>query len=132
MPARRNNASTLLQKVNSQLRGERIPVKAKDEDELTTYLNNLTVKSQQTKIVNFEKYGDISISSEADTKISVGGRSSSSPALSTAAQTSRFLKKKSGLDVAVSQKFEVVNSKAKEKKQKESSSQIRTKKSTSN
>lgn len=34
MPAGRTNAKALLQKVNSQLKGERVPIKTNEEDEL--------------------------------------------------------------------------------------------------
>ena len=34
MPTGRAHASALLSKVNSQLRGERVPLKTKEEDEL--------------------------------------------------------------------------------------------------
>ncbi|CAL1547157.1 unnamed protein product [Lymnaea stagnalis] len=97
MPAGRSNALSLLQKVNSQLRGERVPVKSKDEDELASYLNNLAQKTQQPKVVNFEEYGDISISSGADVRSSLTprGRRSSSPKMTPITpKTNKFLKKK--------------------------------------
>ncbi|CAG5117754.1 unnamed protein product [Candidula unifasciata] len=87
MPARRSNATILLQKVNTQLHGERVPLRSKEEDELAAYLNTLTQRSQQVRDV------DISTSSGADSKHSgFIDRRSVSPVLPT--PTSRFLKKK--------------------------------------
>ncbi|XP_059172262.1 uncharacterized protein C19orf44-like [Physella acuta] len=97
MPAGRSNALALLQKVNSQLRGEKVPSKSKEEDELATYLNNLTQKTQKPRSVNFEEYGDLSISSGADARNSLAsqGRRSASPLSSAHAPApSKFLKKK--------------------------------------
>ncbi|XP_053394111.1 serine/arginine repetitive matrix protein 1-like isoform X2 [Mercenaria mercenaria] len=64
---RRNPGATaaLLQKANSQLKGEKIE---KPEDELNAYISSLTQKtSKQQKTVNFEDLGDsISISSDIE------------------------------------------------------------------
>lgn len=84
-------AQLLLQKANTQLRGERVPVKPKEEDELANYLNSLTQKtSLQAKSVNYEEYGDISISSGADAMTPTALRTPS-PATGPG---SKFLKKK--------------------------------------
>ncbi|ESO92379.1 hypothetical protein LOTGIDRAFT_233142 [Lottia gigantea] len=57
-------ASALLQKVSTQLKGERVPTVPKEEDELNAYLSTLSKKtSQQAKSINFSDFGDISISS---------------------------------------------------------------------
>ncbi|XP_005105165.1 uncharacterized protein C19orf44 homolog [Aplysia californica] len=94
MPTGRSSASALLQKVNSQLRGERVPLKTKEEDELAGYLNSLTQKTQHVPSANFEDFGDISISSGKDgmQAITPRGRRSASPAPAPA--SSKFLKKK--------------------------------------
>ncbi|GFN79068.1 hypothetical protein PoB_000557400 [Plakobranchus ocellatus] len=100
MPANRSNAAALLQKVNSQLRGERVPLKTKEEDELATYLSSLTQKTQQARSLNYEDQGDISVSSGADglrgSHSSQGGRRAPSPQglAKVSAAGSKFLKKK--------------------------------------
>ncbi|XP_041359053.1 uncharacterized protein LOC121375590 [Gigantopelta aegis] len=92
---RRGHSSTnaLLQKVSSQLKGERVPIKTREEDELTAYLTSLALKtSQQTKSVNFEDYGEnISISSDSHV-LSQSSAHQKIPKLS--AEGSKFLKKK--------------------------------------
>lgn len=82
-----NATAALLQKANSQLRGEKIE---KPEDELNEYINSLTQKTaQQKKAVNFEDLGDsISISSDIEDI-----KYQSKPAVTTSAG-SKFLKKK--------------------------------------
>ncbi|XP_055885408.1 uncharacterized protein C19orf44-like [Biomphalaria glabrata] len=97
MPVRQSKALALLQKANSQLKGERVPLKSKEEDELAVYLSSLTNKKQQPKAVNFEDYGEISISSGTDPRNSVTprGRRSASPA--SKPTSSKFLKKKNTL-----------------------------------
>ncbi|RUS71969.1 hypothetical protein EGW08_020262 [Elysia chlorotica] len=100
MPVGRSNAAALLQKVNSQLRGERVPLKTKEEDELATYLSSLTQKTQQVRSLNFEEQGDISVSSGADgfkaSQTSLGAKQNTSPRspLKVSAAGSKFLKKK--------------------------------------
>ncbi|XP_067678361.1 uncharacterized protein C19orf44-like isoform X2 [Haliotis asinina] len=90
---RMSRASSILQRVNSQLRGERVPIKSKEEDELSTYLSTLAQKTgQASKSVNFEDFGEnISISSESNLQKTPRGRTGTPP-LGQAA--SRFLKKK--------------------------------------
>jgi len=88
---RTGGASALLQRVNSQLRGERVPLKTKEEDELATYLSSLTQKTKVVSSGNFDDGGDISISSGRG----VGRRSASPKA--AAPVTSKFLKKKAPL-----------------------------------
>ncbi|KAL8584634.1 hypothetical protein ACOMHN_002363 [Nucella lapillus] len=84
-------AQLLLQKASTQLRGERVPIKPREEDELASYLNSLTQKTaHQAKSVNYEEYGDISISSGADAMTPRVGRTPS-PAIGAG---SKFLKKK--------------------------------------
>ncbi|KAL4230692.1 hypothetical protein ACF0H5_011068 [Mactra antiquata] len=90
---RRNPSATmaLLQKANSQLKGEKV---TKPEDELNDYISSLTQKtSKQQKLVNFEDLGDsISISSDIE----------DSPIKQAAAPTpssgSKFLKKKPSVE----------------------------------
>lgn len=63
---RRNPGATvaLLQKANSQLRGEKIE---KPEDELNAYISSLTQKTAKQKTVNFEDIGEsLSISSDIE------------------------------------------------------------------
>lgn len=90
---RRNPGSTaaLLQKANSQLKGEKI---TKPEDELNAYINSLTQKtSQQKKSVNFDDLSEsISISSNID---DTGYQAKSEVATSSG---SKFLKKKTSLN----------------------------------
>ncbi|KAH9523588.1 hypothetical protein Btru_040406 [Bulinus truncatus] len=96
MPAGQSKALALLQKVNSQLKGERVPLKTKEEDELAVYLNSLTQKSQLPKAVNFEDFGEISISSGTDPRNSATprGRRSASPASPGHKPSNKFIKKK--------------------------------------
>lgn len=99
MPAGRSNAAALLQKVNSQLRGERVPLKTKEEDELATYLSSLTQKTQQARSFNFDEQGDVSLSSGADgfrasqTSQGAKGVTPQSP-VKVSSAASKFLKKK--------------------------------------
>ncbi|XP_046581196.1 uncharacterized protein C19orf44-like [Haliotis rubra] len=88
-----SRASSILQRVNSQLRGERVPLKSKEEDELSTYLSTLAQKTgQASKSVNFEDLGEnISISSESNLQKTPRGRIGTPPLRQAA---SRFLKKK--------------------------------------
>lgn len=82
--------NALLQKVNSQLKGERIK---KPEDELDAYISSLTQKtSQQKKSVNFEDLGEsISISSDIE---DAPLHAKTPPAPSSG---SKFLKKKTAV-----------------------------------
>ncbi|GFR80458.1 hypothetical protein ElyMa_005898400 [Elysia marginata] len=104
MPAGRSNASALLQKVNSQLRGERVPLKTKEEDELATYLSNLTQKTQQARSFNFDEPGDVSVSSGVDglraSQTSQDARRTASPQspVKVSAAASKFLKKKKNVE----------------------------------
>ncbi|XP_060594668.1 serine/arginine repetitive matrix protein 2-like isoform X2 [Ruditapes philippinarum] len=88
---RRNPGATaaLLQRANSQLKGEKIE---KPEDELNAYISSLTQKtSKQQKTVNFEDLGDsISISSDIE---DVRIQAKPAPEISSG---SKFLKKKPG------------------------------------
>ncbi|XP_060601168.1 serine/arginine repetitive matrix protein 1-like [Ruditapes philippinarum] len=88
---RRNPGATaaLLQRANSQLKGEKIE---KPEDELNAYISSLTQKtSKQQKTVNFEDLGDsISISSDIE---DVRVQAKPAPEISSG---SKFLKKKPG------------------------------------
>ncbi|XP_071119065.1 uncharacterized protein C19orf44-like isoform X1 [Haliotis cracherodii] len=88
-----SRASSILQRVNSQLRGERVPLKSKEEDELSNYLSNLAQKTGQArKSVNFEDMGEnISISSESNLQKTPRARIETPPLRGAA---SRFLKKK--------------------------------------
>lgn len=84
---RRNPGATaaLLQKANSQLKGEKIE---KPEDELNAYISSLTQKTSKQKTVNFEDLGEsISISSDIE-----DANVKSKPEISSAG--SKFLKKK--------------------------------------
>lgn len=84
-------AQMLLQKASTQLRGERVPIKPREEEELASYLNSLTQKTtQQARSVNYEEFGDISISSGADPMTPRVHRTPS-PAVGAG---SKFLKKK--------------------------------------
>lgn len=59
-----------------------------------TYLNNLTQKTQKPRSVNFEEYGDLSISSGADGRNSLASQGRRSASSAHAPAPSKFLKKK--------------------------------------
>lgn len=92
--SKRSGSSTnaLLQKVSSQLKGERVKKKDDEDDALNAYIKSLSQKTaqQRGKSVEFEEMGDISISSELDTH----DTSSSIKRRAVTTSGSKFLKKK--------------------------------------
>ncbi|XP_052103414.1 uncharacterized protein C19orf44-like isoform X2 [Mytilus californianus] len=91
---KRSGSSTnaLLEKVSSQLKGERVKKKDDEDEALNAYIKSLSQKTaqQRGKSVDFEEMGDISISSELDTH----DTSSSMKRRALTTSGSKFLKKK--------------------------------------
>ncbi|XP_061180882.1 uncharacterized protein C19orf44-like [Saccostrea echinata] len=91
---KRGSTSALLQKAQSQLRGEKVSKATEEEDDLNAYIKSLTQKTtshQQKKTVNFED-GEISISSDVDTHTQTSSSHAKKRPLITSGN--KFLKKK--------------------------------------